>query len=304
MVRTARRSDWPHPWKAIAHVREILFAIALLLIFDGLPPTVVPAAAASAEAALLATTSDVGDRSQADAVAQLPSGSEPTQSARDLLPCPLSVPCRAGSLPVADEPVVVPSLAPPAGIGASLPKPVGGASAKLLPCPQSIPCLAPGAPIDLQDFEDDQEQPARAPQPAASHATTAPARRALTRAPAPTAAVAAGKSRTSARATLNARAPLTSAKREVLMAGAAATEDSARIVLAKAANELTQVDPATLTAENRPTYEEASEFVAQGRAALQAHDNSAALTLGEKARRLVSGLKPATPASGGHAARP
>jgi hypothetical protein len=215
-----------------------------------------------------------------------------------LLPCPLSVPCRAVSQAEEDDDSFD-ELVPPGTVRERPTPPTGGTDAKLLPCPQSIPCLAPAGPIDLQEQEG-SDQVDRLPQSSTKRATIAPSRHVLTRMTEKSlpAATAPGIGRHEA--AIPARADVRgNAKREVLMAGTRSSEDSARSAIAEAASELTQVNPATLNPDNRPTYEEASEFVAQGRAALQAHDNSAALTLGEKARRLMSGLKPAQPVGSG-----
>lgn len=209
-----------------------------------------------------------------------------------MLPCPLSVPCIAQpqdeaaiAEPAADD---SPTAAPPASSGEQLPKSPPRSETLMLPCPLSVPCIAtapalPSLPDSIVSTDSSPEGGAAEPRMGVVND-----------------AIPSAKTHRRARVKITkaapAAAPVTAVSQppvgEVGMAGGNGYAASAQERLAEASRGLTAVNPATLSAQDRPTYQEASNFVSQSRAALQLHDNLAALTLAQKACQLLNDLNP------------
>jgi hypothetical protein len=217
-----------------------------------------------------------------------------------LLPCPLSVPCIARPQDDGENGAVVGQPAVE-GDRATAPEPAGSPtqpkSEALLPCPLSVPCIAT-APV-LPALPDSIVSTDTLPTDAAPEKHTGAVHQAI---------VGVTKARRGTRikptrsaSTAAPIAPPVPPVRpaaaqppvgEVGMAGGNSYAASAQERLAEASRGLTAVNPETLSAQARPTYQEASNFVMQSRAALQVHDNLAALTLAQKACQLLNDLQP------------
>lgn len=210
-----------------------------------------------------------------------------------MLPCPLSVPCIAQSQdeaaaiaePAADD---SPTAAESASRGEQFPKSAPRSETLMLPCPLSVPCIATAPalpPLPDSIVSTDSSPEGEAPQP----------RMGVEHDPSPSAKTHR-RARVKITKAVSATALVTPVLQppvgEVGMAGNKDYAASAQERLAEASRGLTAVDPATLSAQDRPTYQEASNFVSQSRAALQVHDNLAALTLAQKACQLLNDLKP------------
>ncbi|HLH75281.1 MAG TPA: hypothetical protein VKV28_00615 [Candidatus Binataceae bacterium] len=215
-----------------------------------------------------------------------------------MLPCPLSVPCIAQPQEggeVVTQPTADDDSAATEQPATSLDQSANGQSrseALMLPCPLSVPCVAtpPALPPLPDSIVSTELSEGGAPEPRMGVGHDAiPGARAHRRAQVKVTQEAP------------AAAPVTAVSQppvgEVGMAGSNGYAASAQERLAEASRGLIAVNPATLSAQARPTYQEASNFVSQSRAALQVHDNLAALTLAQKACQLLDDLTPGNASS-------
>lgn len=199
-----------------------------------------------------------------------------------LLPCPMSVPCRA------ERPVT-------SGTSASNARtsPDATSVAALLPCPDSVPCVPPANPIGLDTDgrvgvkthrrHSSRHRVRRFPK---THVVAAPARDAAeTRGEE---RAADGLTRRGPRA-VERFAPKGS-DRTVALAGDGVNRSHAQQLLGQVRRDLGKVGETGLTSENAAVFEQANAFANEGQEALRRQDNLAALTLAKKARLLTASL--------------
>ncbi|MGH8011042.1 MAG: hypothetical protein ACREQ4_00920 [Candidatus Binataceae bacterium] len=209
-----------------------------------------------------------------------PPSQAPTPDAQNLLPCPLSVPCRVES--DNDQPAVVshPDVAPQPGNVrmAEIPTPSGMQMKALLPCPMSVPCIA-------------EPTPPSAPPPAS------PARHRMRRQTRPHEAVKAVRVRHDAPVRSVTKTRVTKSVRPMILPPPEVTLQGSSVLKLQAEHSLEQIDarlamlnPVDLVGEQAVTYEQAHRLLAAGHSALVGQDYLTALGLCSKASRLISML--------------
>lgn len=187
--------------------------------------------------------------------------------ADQLLPCPLSVPCRA-----------------------SAPRPSMNAAgsresrfaAVALPCPESIPCVA----VDSRPLS--KQFPSVAPR----RHSRGNDRARTTRRPRAT----ASKLKNTTRAPLDAdsgRALTRSATTpDISLTNSGVTRDRALQSLTEANHRLASAEATGVRPQDTRTYDQAVAIQRMAQAAMQKHDYVAAQALGKKAARIVAVIKP------------
>ncbi|MGH7984846.1 MAG: hypothetical protein ACREQX_00950 [Candidatus Binataceae bacterium] len=204
-----------------------------------------------------------------------------TPDAQNLLPCPLSVPCRVesdGDKSAAKSPADNVRMA-------EIPTPSGMQMKALLPCPMSVPCIA-------------EPTAATAPPPVPSFRRARPqtrlrraVRAAGTRAHHDTSHHdTSHRDAAPVRPAANVAKPVISPAPEVTLQGSSVLKLRAEHLLEQTDAKLAMINPADLAGEQAVTYEQAQRLLAAGHSALIGQDYLTALGLGSKASRLISML--------------
>lgn len=213
-----------------------------------------------------------------------------------LLPCPMSLPCRASGEDLQRTTGTVDATDIPSG----LPRPI------MLVCPHSVPCIAPdaGPGADLHAPINASTQKRRAsPRPIRSLRTSIITSPPAVRAKAPEPDNSNAEPRRSEHPAETAAS--TSPAVQVILGDDAANKRRAEQLLAEVSRVLKRVDKDKLSRQNAFLFKETTDFSRESRKALSRRDNLAALTLAEKARQLCPVLSPpGRPAGSGEPAVP
>ncbi|MGH7935288.1 MAG: hypothetical protein ACREQN_19275 [Candidatus Binataceae bacterium] len=217
--------------------------------------------------------------------------------AQDLLPCPLSVPCRV--VPNDDDALPAVSVPPRAAFEeTSVPR----AATRLLPCPKSVPCIAtPGYSATVQP------RPSVQPHPAA-HVSRPVAPMRASAAPRATQKHRNGvttnrRIRTAiVKRAINADDTIPDIKRitpvdlerEVTLEGTPALKHRAEQSLRESDKKLAQIAPERLEGDAAVTYGQAGSLLNAGHNALNDRDYLTAFGLGSKVSQLIATLPPAS----------
>lgn len=228
--------------------------------------------------------------------AQSPDSGGYSPRAQDLLPCPMSVPCR-----------VTPYGAAEMGVGVRTGEFESTRLSHLLPCPMSVPCIVTGseslsskrARPGPRRSSASRELQLRAVAAPPTQATAPPGETAGASAhPQPTADESpASRSNPAGRATVSNPSTTSSAASspekpaEIALKGAEDFKDLAERSVRELDQELSQIDPKTLGQEDVQTYSQTKSFSVSAHEAMNQRDYLVALGFSKKATDLLSCLR-------------